>query len=192
MENGSFDYQDNKYCTKCGAQMKLSDVFCPKCGNRTMESENEGYVPETYHEGFWWSPGRIIALVSIILTIVASFFPFLTISVLGSTVSATLWSKNFIGLTIIGLVFLLVAILELVRDSEKLSKDMIAVGIVFVVEIIFQYMFNVGRLKDVDTGFGNYDFSGMLTPGVGFYILILTSIGMIISGFVIKHDNENV
>ncbi len=183
---------ENKFCTKCGTQMKVTDVFCPKCGNKTMETENEGYIPKTYHEGFWWSPGRIIALVSIILTIVASFFPFLTISVLGTTVSTSLWSKNFIVLTLIGLIFLVIATVKLIRDSENLSKDMITVGVLFIIEIIFQYIFNIGRLKDVDTGFGSYDLSGMLTPGIGFYILILTSIGMIISGFVIKHDNENV
>ncbi len=179
---------EKKFCTRCGSQTDASSVFCPKCGNKMMEGDYLGCVPKDYHKGFLWSPGRIIALVSIILTLMASFLPFMTVT--GYNVS--LWNKNFIWLTLIGVLILLIAILELVRNSKNLSKDMIAVGIVFAIEIIFQYIFNLERLSDFDTGYGNYDFSGLLSPGVGFYMLILSSIGMIISGFVIKCDNENV
>jgi len=157
---------------------QVNQVYCPTCGKPMSGVDKR------------WSAGKIIALACLLLTIAASFLPFFTYSALGYTVNINLWSENFIVLAIFGMIFVVCGLYEVAKDSPKLSKDIRIIGVVILADIIFQFFYNRNRLQSVDTGFGTFDLSNLLNPGFGFYLIVISCIGMIVSGFMIKAENK--
>ena len=47
------------------------------------------------------------------------------------------------------------------------------------------------RLSNFETSFGKMDLSGVLQPGMGFYMIVIAGIGMIVAGVIMKMNNNS-
>ncbi|MBR3307692.1 MAG: zinc ribbon domain-containing protein [Lachnospiraceae bacterium] len=174
------------FCRFCGKPLALSSSYtCPHCGSVLAEQERNSSSVDLSKD-----TAAIVAAVSVLIAVVASFMPFFTYSVFGTTGTVSLWSENFIFLTLLGLVLLGAEVVEVLKKVETVGRDSIVLGVVFMLDIILQYMINKNRLSSVETGFGPMDLSGMLNLGVGFYLLILSSIGLIVAGVMYKQQGR--
>jgi len=70
------------YCENCGSEMKVTDKFCEKCGNKNLKSEivkpnaeinNETTTPEKHKKPFSFKKLTIPGVVAIILFVVFAF-----------------------------------------------------------------------------------------------------------------------
>ena len=162
-------------CRNCNAMLPYSPQApiyqCPVCGNPLAGSTEESM----------WSVGRILMLVSVFLAFVGTFLPYLSYSVLGVHYNIHLWSENFMTSAAIcaGLLFI-AFVLTVGSRKSKGTGAAICAGIVLF-DLFSNYTGNQERLTNLDTGFGVMDLSGILSPGAGFYMMVIGCIGMIIS-----------
>lgn len=57
-------------------------------------------------------------------------------------------------------------------------------ALLILADIFLNYTSNQERLTNLDTGLGVMDLSGLLSPGPGFYLMVIGCVGMIISCIV--------
>ena len=185
----SLTSQTLQECLSCGAMFPYDPhaqkIRCPICGKLMS-----GAVEKKKHRDKRWTAGRAIALFCLLLTIASTYLPFYSFTFFGIAASISLWSKNFLVLAIFGAVIVLIGIIEVFRNASYLSKEIIAIGVFILSDIIFQYLYNKDNLTNVKTELGTFDLSGLLFPGPGFVMMVLASIGMIVSGIVIASERR--
>lgn len=165
-------------CRNCNAMIPYSPQApiyqCPVCGKPLAGNTEQSM----------WSVGRILMLVSIIVTFVGTFLPYLSYSVLGASYNIHLWSEKFMSSAVItvGFIFIAFIITGLSKKSKGTGPALCAV--VILIDLYFNYTGNQKRLTNFDSGFGTLDLSGLLSPGTGFYLMVLGCVGMIISCIV--------
>ncbi len=187
-----------KYCIYCGKELPDEARFCLGCGkefvvngmNDIKVSTNLG---DTNNNPFAYNATpkqkadnnipKAIAVASIMLAFFGTFMPFFVVTVLGTSKSVSLLSPNFIVLTIIGYIFLIVELVEVVSNHPKVKRDTIVISFLLFIELILQYCINRGRMK-IETTYGSYDLGDALSVGAGFYILIAAGVGLLIAGLL--------
>ncbi len=166
------------FCRFCGKQLPLSSAYnCPHCG-KILSEANNSVIP------------KLVAIVSILIAVVASFTPFLTYSYLGNTVSVSLWNKNFISLTIVDFILLFFELSAVLKNKYTVGRDSIVLGLVFLGDICLQFTSNNSRFANHDTKFEFQDLSNLLNPGIGFYLLIIAGIGFVVAGILYKQNKK--
>lgn len=176
-------------CNRCGSMFPYTPngkpAFCSSCGEpfekaSTKEDSNNQ-----------WTTGRIIALSSIGVSFISTFLPFFTVNILGSKVNVSLWSKNFIVTTVIEIILIALCLIPVLKNSKSRSKAIIFAGLLILVDVIGNYIYNMNRLGNYsDDYFGEVDLSGMLSPGVGFYVLLACGVMMIVSGVIMNQERS--
>ncbi|GEM_PF-4415728 len=184
------------FCSNCGTDIGNAS-FCPNCGMKIIQPSNEDGVSDisvntnaktTINEKN--NIAKIVAFSSMCLAVLATFLPFFSISVLGYVQTISLWDKNFIVLTIIGMIFLAVELGEVIKNTKNVGRDSIIIGALILLELVFQYAYNRNRLTNIDTGYGSFDASHLLQPGVGLYLLAISGIGLIVAGILYLHGKD--
>lgn len=171
-------------CSECGRDVSDTAKNCPHCGNVIGTS-----VPQVDQKG---KTAKIIAIIASAGVAVFSFLPFLQLSYFGYTESVTMWAENFLWLTIIGFVLLLIAFMQVVTNNPKGRSSLIAVGVIFPAELIFNYISNMSRFANInlaDLGLQSnetIDLSSYLSPGIGMIGMIICSIGLLVAGVMMK------
>ena len=180
-------------CPECGKQVSDQANACPGCGfpiaradHNAEERQGMGNNTEKYY-----MLGHLVAVISCIVAAISTFLPFFTYHILGNEGSINLWHKSFIGLTIIGFILLAAELLELSLNKKSVARDTIILGILFIADISLQYAYNSKRLSNFETSFGKMDLSGVLQPGMGFYMIVIAGIGMIVAGVIMKMNNNS-
>ena len=177
-------------CNRCGRLFPLSQgvpSFCPDCGNRLTMG-----VPSAKDDKKW-TAGRFIALASILLAAVATFLPFFTVSVLGFSSSITLWEGELRTGGIVLCFALAVGLVLLLVNPNDLWSVLLIVGGFSLAVIVYWFFYNRSKLTETDAGefWGTLDLSSLLNPGVGFYLIALGCIGLIVAGFVLRHERRS-
>ena len=179
-------------CPECGKQVSDQAASCPGCGypiaraNEHMEEQPVMKNTEPYSMA-----GILVVVISCIVVAVSTFLPFFSYRILGSEGSISFWHEGVIGLTILGFVLLAAELIEITLKNKSVARDTIILGILFIVDIILQYVYNSKRLSSYDTRFGQINLSGVLQPGIGFYLIVLASIGMIAAGIILMEKKKN-
>lgn len=172
-------------CRNCGALIpynpQVRQVFCPTCG-KPMNGDAA--------DDKSWTSGQTIAVFSYIIAIVATFLPFFTYNILGTTASINLWYDTFMILTIIGVILITIGLIGACIKAKGMANDSIALGVLVLIDVFIQYGYNKDRLQNVQTQFGTFNLSGLLNPGVGFYLIVIAAVGMIVAGIVMKAEGK--
>lgn len=198
-----------KYCMNCGKQLPDEAKFCFGCGKEMMPTAGTNNINNgmpvsngmpmnngiQVNNPFNYQPvpkptidnsiPKAIAIASIVLSVLGTFMPFFVVTFWGTSKSVSLVSENFIILTIVGYVFLIVEFSEVVSNHPKVKRDTIIISVLLFVELILQYCINKGRMH-IETEYGSYDLSNALSVGAGFYILIIAGVGLLIAGLIYK------
>lgn len=175
-------------CNRCGRRFPSSQgvpSFCPDCGNaltagRPQQSDKK------------WTPGHFIALGGLLLTFIGTFCPFFTISILGFSRNVVLWDSNMRTDAYILSALLAITLLLWIFLTKGIGGCMIISGALSVGFAIAEFFFNRNKLTDVDGGdfWGTMDLSGMLNPGIGFYLIVIGGAAVIVSGFLLMHEQK--
>ena len=137
-----------------------------------------------------WTPGRLVMQIAILLTFAGTFLPYLTYGILGVRYNINLWSENFrtsayLVAVLLGISFLITTFLE----KSKGTVAELSAGTILTY-LYLNYTSNQKRLTGIDTGFGEMDLSGLLSPGAGFYLMAIGCAGMLIAGFMMHHSSK--
>ena len=174
--------QEVSYCRKCGNKIIDNSPFCSKCGAPTKDD----VVISSTTSKSTADIGRILAFVAIGIALVSSFMPFMTYSVFGVTKNYTLWDSEFIMFTLFGFLLLILAFVSVARKKKTRGKDAIIVGFLFPADMLIEYFYNKARLSDTKLLGESYDLSNLLQPGIGFYLVLIGSVMLIVSGFMMR------
>lgn len=165
----SSDFQNQKGQAKTGS---ASNTYSKQArGNWSQGSYNFNWSTITNAKTNW------IAVVSSILMIICVFLPYVKVSVLGVVSSETLISGDgwfFIGIAIIALVFGVKG-----KDNGVMVMGIIAAALTFVEVINFS-----NTIDEMDFGY-------LLERGSGYYLMIASTIALVISGFCRKFMPQN-
>ena len=169
-------------CRYCGAEFDMSvNQYCPGCGAKAE-------IPKTVIGTSQTAVADIIAYVCMFLILCGSVLPFFKIDILSSSQSVNLWSKNFILLTVIGMVLLGADLFWVVKKDAGRGGCTVLIGVLFIADICIQYAYNKSRLTNVEILGSEYDISHLLSPGAGFYLIIFACIGLIIAGCLMPKE----
>ena len=176
-------------CNRCGRLFPLAQgvpMFCPDCGNQLIAGK-------TAKPDKKWTPGRFLALGGILLAFVATFCPFFTLSFFGFSENVVLWDSNMKTDAIILCAILAASLILVLLRPKDLGGCMILFGALCIAGALLEFFYNRNKLSNVDGGdfWGEMNLSGMLNPGIGFYLIVLGGIAIIISGFLIRHEIKN-
>ena len=167
------------FCKKCGSEIKDNVDFCPNCG--TAVEKKAGTVGKT---GFSvdmlkFEKGRssIIALVSCAVMIIMVFLPYVTVSLWGMSESQSLIKGGD------GIFFIIVAIAGVITGLMGKEKPMIIVGAIACVLALFEIINFSNSMKDIAA----YGMDDLVKKGIGFWLMILSSIGLLAAPFAEKY-----
>lgn len=165
-------------CRSCNAMIPYSPqtpVYnCPVCGRPLSGRAEKSF----------WSVGRILMLLSIFLTLAGTFLPFFSYSVLGMEYNIHLWSEKFMSSAIIIAGILFISLVVTIGSNKTKGVGATIGALLILADIFLNYTSNQERLTNLDTGLGVMDLSGLLSPGPGFYLMVIGCVGMIISCIV--------
>jgi len=167
-----------KNCPKCGKELFDEAVICPNCGCPVEEPKAENnYV----------AAPKAIAYGAIALWIVATVLPLFKLSLLGVSKTVTMWDGDYKYVSIVGAILSVFLLLSLLKNKDSVRRDTILVGAVDVAEVIILYLLAKAALRDNST---KWDLSSLLSPDIGFYLLIISGIMLFIAGAMMKKPQK--
>ena len=162
-----------KNCPKCGRELFDEAVICPGCGCPVETADEEKDSNST---------PKAIAYGAIVLGIVATVLPFFKVSLFGVSKSITMWDGDYKYISAFGLVISFILLYELIKNKKSMRRDTIFVGVIVVIEIVVQYT-NVKSNLSTTSGI---DLSSLVSPDIGFYLLVISGIMLFIAGSMMK------
>lgn len=176
------------YCTKCGNQLDDNAKYCTRC--TALVNNGQGIPANTYnaYSAPYQAPSnklsKTIGLIAACVAGVSAFFPFIEINVIFAKQSLSLMSPKFVqdGYIVLGIAFFVL----LLNAANKTKVFNILGGMALAGIAIIDFYFNQKQLTSTSIGGSNYDMSGMLTPGIGFYLLLASGIALLVAGFLHK------
>ena len=173
------------FCGKCGNEINENEGFCANCGepiaNQITPDETSAYTPDTSSvstTGFKFDSKKanLIAIVSSVIMFIMTFLPYATLEFMGMSESITLTTDGGDGIF-----FIIIALLGLFLGLLGNKKGLIVVGIIACALTLFEVI----DFANIADEMGAY--SDMLSRGIGFWLMILSSAGLLASPFVEKY-----
>ena len=162
------------FCQNCGKEIPEGAQFCPNCGAPVgaPAPASEPVVPVVTKKK---SKMNIIGIIAGAVIILATFLPFVSVSLLGTTASQSLMDGGD------GIIYIAVAALGILFAC--LGKNII-VGIAGVISLILFFIEN-SSLNDIgkDAYLGELA-SSLVQKGAGYYLILIGSIALIVAGVV--------
>ena len=171
------------YCAFCGNRYSGGNI-CPRCGRYNGGKENNTI----------FSIGTIVAFISIVVGVVGTFLPY--VSIVG--LSSDLWGDSFdierinaLQLLAIGVIFGMLLEFGVLMDKNN-NKHIfsIIIGAAIVVSNIGEYFYMIKVLGMQDELF-DINLRYWISLEVGFYILLFSGVGLIISGLIMIYERNN-
>lgn len=169
------------FCKQCGSEIKDNMDFCPNCGAAVAKEAGAAAKKGFSVDMLKFEKGRssIIALVSCAVMFIMVFLPYVKISFWGMTETQALIKGD-------GIFFIIIAIAGVITGLMGKEKPMIIVGAIACVLALFEIFNFSNSMKDVAA----YGLEDIVKRGIGFYLMILSSIGLLAAPFVKKYLNK--
>lgn len=173
------------FCGKCGNEVNENEGFCANCGEPITSQDTtdkvSAYTPDTTTgsaTGFKFDlkKANIIALVSSAIMIIMTFLPYASVEFMGMSESVSLTSEGGDGIF-----FIIIALLGIVFGLLSNKKALIVVGGIACALMLFEVI----SFADFADEMGAY--SDFLSKGIGFWLMILSSVGLLAAPFVEKY-----
>lgn len=155
-----------KVCPNCGAEGEQSAQFCKKCGSALVAEKMEEpfHMRQSVKTKTNW-----LAIACSMLMIICVFLPYLTVSTYGISSVQTLIDGGD------GYFFLLLAIISIIFGLKGYDTGILVVGVIVC-------SLAVVEVYDASTYINETEFGTLIERGNGFYALLVSSIGLLISG----------
>lgn len=173
------------FCQKCGSKLVSGASFCPGCGSpiggeQILKDKNTDEVSNIV--------AKAVALFALFLYVVAHFFPFWRVDLWGASESFNLWQGNSYIVSVIGIIFAIVLLLELLFNSKEKKRDTVFWGIIVIIAGLVRYY-------DGKAGFSEQELFGknvgqLVSPGIAFYLFLASGIILIVAGTIMSHTNK--
>ena len=161
------------YCNNCGSQIAEGAAFCSHCGSAVssnvqdnMKSQNGNMMYQNSGIQGTKKKANIVAIISAALLAIAMFLPYVSIDDSFVSVSKALIDGD-------GVLFLIVAAIGMIGALVKKNGIVIFSGVLAcllsIVEIVV---------------FARNEYREFFTRGAGFYMMIIASASLLISGFI--------
>lgn len=163
------------FCEKCGSEVNGNDEFCASCGAPVAkETKKAGFSIDMLK--FEMGKSNIIALVSCALMFLMVFLPYATVEFFGMKESVSLIDGD-------GIFFIILAVCGIVAALMGLKKALIVLGAIACVLCVIEVASFADAVK------GGYD--DLIKKGLGFWLMILSSVGLLAAPFVEKFLPKN-
>lgn len=171
------------FCKECGSEIKDNAEFCPNCGTAVVKETADGTPKKGFSvDMLKFEKGRsdIIALISAAVMFIMVFLPYVTISLFGYSESQSLIKGDD------GIFFIIIAIAGVITGLIGKEKPMIIVGGIACAFALFK----IFKFSDVLKEVSSHGLSDVVKKGIGFYLMILSSLGLLAAPFVKKYLNK--
>lgn len=165
----------NNFCHYCGYM--LNDVNAPNFITFSQSLPANNYYVKKKNISY----GFILGIISCIACFIGLFMPFVEIDVFGFTNSFEMFDTEF------GDNFLIVTIIALVCILAKKGIPAIIFGFVLTSMMIEKTV----DMNDLDFTVDNYDLSGFVTKGAGYYVMLIFSLLIIVAGIIICFEKKD-
>ena len=152
------------FCGKCGNEVQENEEFCANCGEPVKKQSKKA---------------NLVAIVSSMLMIIMIFLPFgiATSDAAGVSVSESLSSGKD------GIYFIIIAVCGGVASLLDHKKALVVIGGIACAVTLFEVINFVDVASELKKMYGSY-YDVDLKRGIGFWIMILSSVGLVSSPFV--------
>lgn len=164
--NGVPIYQSFGYCDNCGIKYNFQE-----------NSFNYNKKPE------YSTSGLIISMVGLIGCIASVFMPFIKASAFGFVQTENLFDNSSDAMII--LILSAIGLIVCACKCKTYTVDTILIGILNAIVGFFQYSQLSKRIDELS------EYSGMVSIGFGAYLLIISSILVIIGGIIMLAYKRN-
>ena len=180
------------FCGKCGNEVKENEGFCANCGepikNQSATNDNAAYISNTSTAsttGFKLDlkKANLGAVVFSIIMFIMIFFPFgiASCDVLELSIAESLSAGKD------GIYFIIIAICGVIAGLLDNKKGIIAIGGIACAVTLFEVINFVDVANEFKNTYGAY-YDINLKRGIGFWLMIIASVGLIASPFIGKHS----
>lgn len=168
------------FCEKCGSEVSNNDEFCQSCGAPVAkETKKAGFSIDKLK--FEKGKSNIIALVACVIMLIMVFLPYVTIEVWGMKESTSLISATD------GVYFIILAIGGAVAALMGEKKTMTIIGGIACALALFEMIDFSNAVKEVAA----YGLDDAVKKGLGYWLMILSSVGLLAAPFVEKFLPKN-
>lgn len=131
-----------KYCTKCGRQLNDDDLFCPACGTKQVEVEQqepqEEYYEEDYQENEQFVEetkpvDKSFSLTNSLVLFIGYVVLFIVYLILNKTLFNEDAMLGKIGFFLGTLLFTMMQIINLVKSKNRHNQFLIILHLAFVI-----------------------------------------------------------
>lgn len=168
------------FCHNCGKEIPEGAQFCTNCGTPvggTSPAENSAATPVSATTApaaaGKKSKMNMIGIIAGAVVALATFLPFVSVSVFGTSISQSLMDGGD------GIIYLIVAAVAIVCAALGFNIVVIITG---MISLILFFIEN-SSLKDVtsDSYLGELA-SSLIQKGAGYYLILIGSIALIVAG----------
>lgn len=165
------------FCKKCGSEIEDSAEVCPSCGAPVTAgtAAKKGFSVDMLK--FEQGRSSIVALVSGAVMFIMVFLPYVTVQVWGMSESQSLIKGGD------GFFFIVIAVAGIITGLMGKEKPMIIVGGIACALALFEIFSFSDAIKDIAA----WGLEDMVKRGIGFYLMILSAIGLLAAPFVQKY-----
>ena len=182
------------YCSKCGSLIREDAIFCDKCGAKIVKVEdnkdtmsianNVNATSESNTKKFEFNT-NLLSILTAVLSIIATFLPFITISFFGTTFQKSYFDGD-------GKIIVIIAIIAIIFSFLK-KKTAVIICAIINLSILIYDTFNITSFAGQNEA-ANEIVSSMIIKGPGYYLLYIASIGLVVAGIYnkLKVHNETI
>ncbi|MCM1468763.1 MAG: zinc ribbon domain-containing protein [Alistipes sp.] len=167
------------FCKNCGSEIKDNVDFCPNCGTAVEKTAGAAGKKGFSVDMLKFEVGRssIVALAACVVMILMVFLPYVSVEFWGMSESQSLIKGGD------GFFFIIVVLIGVVTGLMGKEKPMIVVGAIACLLMLFEVFNFSNSLKDIKS----YGLEDLVKRGIGFYLMILSSIALLAAPFVKKY-----
>jgi hypothetical protein len=115
-----------------------------------------------------WEKMNLYAIICAVILAFSTLLPYVTVSIFGFSQSVSLIQGD-------GKIFLVFVVIAIILSIKNINIGVIVTGVLCIILMIVE-MVNLGGIDS--------DYAEFVTKGAGYYLMILSSIGVLVSGIV--------
>lgn len=183
------------HCTNCGNELMEGANVCGYCGTPVNggaipqgqpAQQQEAYgqpqgsqpyntfqqaQPYAFTQGGQqkiWEKMNLYAIICAAILAFSTLLPYVTVSIFGFSQSVSLIQGD-------GKIFLVFVVIAIILSIKNINIGVIVMGVLCIILMIVEMV----SLGGIDS-----DYADFVTKGAGYYLMILSSIGVLVSGIV--------
>lgn len=183
----SYNNANNSFCLNCGQDIRNNPVYQQEPQQNYQQPVQQYYYQQAYPQNYSQNPtkslfakGSIISLIAGIILIISCFLPYISISAYWQSAEVSLFDATICSISLV--LFGVLTIIFSFRNSGSAN------AILGFADLIILIIVTIFKIRDLSENIPDYKIYTKF--GIGFYLVILSSICICVGGFMTKIETD--